>query len=111
MSEAKYKVGDEVQYDGCKDVAEVVAVRVAGYVYDLKWRPGNVIQGYRECSLVPYVRPLAVGDRVRTCASGCQGVIIATHKNEFWVDRGDRYGCVTYHADELERIPNEEAGK
>jgi len=105
MSEAKYKVGDEVQYDGCKDVAEVVAVRVAGYVYDLKWRPGNVIQGYRECSLVPYVRPLAVGDRVRTRWSQQVGVVELIKGDKAAVWTGKEWH--TSHIDNCERIPTE----
>lgn len=110
MSEAKYKVGDEVQYDGCKDVAEVVAVRVAGYVYDLKWRPGNVIQGYRECSLVPYVRPLAVGDRVRCKADHAySGVIDAIRDGKACLWRS-YMAWDTMQIQYLERIPTE-AGK
>jgi len=111
MSEAKYKVGDEVETVGgvVRLRATIEAVRT---LYRLRFENG-ITNGvmWDEHELTPYVRPLAVGDRVRACASGCQGVIIATHKNEFWVDRGERYGCVTYHADELERIPTEEAGK
>jgi len=111
MSEAKYKVGDEVEtVGGCVGLPGIITeVRT---VYKVRFNNGS--EGcplWNEHELRPYVRPLAVGDRVRACASGCQGVIIATHKNEFWVDRGERYGCVTYHADELERIPTEEAGK
>jgi hypothetical protein len=104
MSEAKYKVGQEMASPRFAGPRKITAVR---HFYQLE--PTDVLWG--EDELTPYVRPLAVGDRVRAYASGCQGVIIATHKNEFWVDRGERYGCVTYHADELERIPTEEAGK
>lgn len=103
MSEAKYKVGDEVRVPAVSDPLTIVAVETC-----YRFSPNGAL--WREEELAPYVRPLAVGDRVRACASGCQGVIIATHKNEFWVDRGERYGCLTYHADELERIPTE-AGK
>lgn len=103
MGEAKYKVGQEMASPRFAGPRKITAVR---HFYQLE--PTDVLWG--EDELTPYVRPLAVGDRVRA-TSGMKGVIVATHNGEYWVDRGKEYGgCNTYQAKELERIPTE-AGK
>jgi hypothetical protein len=103
MSEAKYKVGDEV-VSVCHPKPRVITRVLTCYAFS----DGTGL--HCESELTPYVRPLAVGDRVRA-TSGMKGVIVATHNGEYWVDRGKEYGgCNTYQAKELERIPTE-AGK
>jgi len=103
MSEAKYKVGDEVIPGGQSKPLKIVQVVTC-------YRFSEFGSLWCENELTPYVRPLEVGDRVRA-TSGMKGVIVATHNGEYWVDRGKEYGgCNTYQAKELERIPTE-AGK
>lgn len=106
MSEAKYKAGDQVTINGGDgEPVEVIDVVTLYYVNTYP-----TPMALRESQIARYVRPLAVGDRVRA-TSGMKGVIVATHNGEYWVDRGKEYGgCNTYQAKELERIPTE-AGK
>lgn len=108
MSDAKYKVGQEVTYGEARGPAVVVAVRPAGWVYDLRWGNGakDVVHGYRECDLTPYVPPLGVGDRVRSSSFSGVYCIKAIHMESAWIWSDDgKY--VTRPLYDLERIPTE----
>jgi len=95
----KFDVGSEVTVCRLRGTHKIEAVKEQYYIRDEGW--------FDACALTLYVRPLAVGDRVRA-SSGMKGVIVATHNGEYWVDRGEKYGgCNTYQARELERIPTE----
>lgn len=108
MSEAKYKVGDEVETVG-GDVnlrATIVEVRT---LYKLRFKDAtHSCPLWNEDELRPYVRPLAVGDRVRHTFTGASGTIgaIRDGKAAVWNGRG----WDDWFVDNCERIP-EEAGK
>lgn len=108
MKEPKFKIGQEVRFDGCNEVATVIGVNIAGYTYDLKWRTGQAISGYRECSLQPYVRPLAVGDRVRwKTAHDASGVVRMIEDGEACYRADSGLGLIVAGIGRLERIPDD----
>ncbi len=108
MSEAKYKVGDEVETAGgvVKLRATIEAVRT---LYRLRFANGITNEVlWDEHELTPYVPPLAVGDRVRHVPTGASGTIgaIRNLRAAVWCGAGWSDWCIT----NCERIPTE-AGK
>lgn len=102
MSEAKYKIGDEVTIWG-KTPCKVEACRT---YYDVrKLANDELVCGFRESDLSPYVRPLAVGDRVRHIPTGALGTIDAIRNGKACVWYGN--GWDDWRIDSLERIPTE----
>ena len=106
MSEPKYKVGDEVTIWGgtpCK----VVASRC---YYDVRKLASNeLVGGFMESDLAPYVRPIAVGDRVRWVDSNIGGTVKVVCGDEacYLSDSGN--GLVVTKLSNLVRIPTEAA--
>jgi len=116
MSEAKYKVGQELQTnEGDRHIVEEIRHRYvvrrthAEPVKGVRLTVG-AINEYREEDLTPYVRPLAVGDRVRCKADHAySGVIDAIRDGKACLWRS-YMAWDTMQIQYLERIPPE-AGK
>ena len=99
MSEAKYKVGDEVRVPDIETPLTIVAVETC-----YKFSPVGAL--WREEELTPYVNPLGVGDRVRSSSFSGVYCIKAIHNESAWIWSDDgKY--VTRPLYDLERIPTE----
>lgn len=98
MSEAKYKVGDEVTIRQLRKPHKIEAVKEQYYIRDEGWHDAH--------ELTTYVRPLEVGDRVRIIGGDIERRIIAISKAEAWtVTDADTY--LSRPIADLERIPTE----
>ena len=109
MSEAKYKVGDDVRVPAVSDPLTIVAVETC-----YRFSPNGAL--WREDELTPYVPPLAVGDRVRHINLSDRPLgEIAAIKNDVaaiwcdWETDGD-FDWFGFPLRTLQRIPTE-AGK
>ena len=111
MSEAKYKVGQELQTsDGDRHIVEEIRYRyVVKRVYAVPMpgvRPGiGCLNSYDEEELTPYVPPLGVGDRVRHKWATFTGVIDAIRGGKASVWCGQSWA--EWDLKNLERIPPE----
>ena len=101
MSEAKYKVGDVV-VSVCHPKPRAITRVLTCYAF------ADGTGMYCESELTPYVRPLAVGDRVRHKYAEYEGVIDAIRgpKASVWACGQWNVWAIA----NIERIP-EEAGK
>lgn len=103
MSEAKYKVGQEVAVDGRQEPQTIESV-----THWYKMTGSDYL--WREDALTPYVRPLAVGDRVRyTGNHGGGGIVRAIEGDEVCYLSDSARGLIVRNIANLERIPD--AGK
>ncbi len=109
---AKYKIGQELQTaDGDRHVVEEIRYRyVVKRVHAVSMpgvRPGiGCLNSYDEEELTPYVKPLGVGDRVRSSSFSGVYCIKAIHMESAWIWSDDgKY--VTRPLYDLERIPTE----
>jgi len=104
MSEAKYKVGDEVVYGSAKAVVKTVGIVQVEI-------PNGALMYAHEDRLTPYVSPLAVGDRVqRKSDHRAGGILRHIEGGEACYFSSFGSGLVVCDLSELERIPTE-AGK
>ena len=105
MSEPKYKIGDEVADCVDKNPGKVVGVFVR---YRVEWPNRNTAM-YDAEELDPYVRPLAVGDRVRNNGFDRPhtGTIIGVRDSKLgvWDETLQHFGG--WDAKYCERIPTE----
>ncbi len=101
MSEAKYKVGDEVWVPGISVPRTIVAVQTC-----YQFSSDGAL--WREEELTPYVRPLGVGDRVRyTGDHGGGGIVRHIEGDEVCYLSDSARGLIIRNIVKLERIPAE----
>ena len=110
VMEAKHKVGDSIRNMATDKIGRVTKAEIVAR-YRVKW-DGELNESpcvWFDNELTTYVRPIAVGERVRYIRAGGTGTVRHIENGEACWMADDGRGLIVSRLTNLERIPTEEA--